>query len=146
MSAVTVHVSKEIPHPIERVWALLGDFGDLSWLAKGGGMEFAVTTTGEDLGMVRHIDVPGIAKIDERLELLDESARRLGYTIAKNDVFPFDDYHVVVELSEAGSGTRIDWNARFDSAGMDAGEARKMIGDTYAEHGDWIDATLSTGG
>ena len=146
MTAVKVHASKEMSHSVDRVWALISDFGNLSWMSAGG-MEFKMTTTGSGLGMVRHIDVPGIIKIDERLDLLDESMRRLGYTIPKNTVLPFDDYRVIIALSETDSGgTRVDWNVRFDSAEMDAGEAEKMIGETYAQHGDWIDAALSATG
>ncbi len=142
MTAVKVKASKTMSHAPDQVWNLLSDFGNLSWMMDSG-MKFTLSTSGEGVNMTRHVDVDGIGRIDEQLELLDAASMRLGYTIAKNKVLPFDDYHVVIQLSASDGGTRIDWDVRFDTQEMAAADAEQLIGGTYAAHGDWIEAALS---
>ncbi len=145
MSAVTIQVSKTMAHSPTRVWALLSDFGNLSWMAAAD-MKFTLSTSGEGANMTRHLDVDGVGRIDERLELLEPASMRLGYAIPKSQAMPFDDYHAVIQLSATGDGgSRIDWEVRFDTQEMPAADAEQLIGAAYAAHGGWIDAALSAG-
>ncbi len=146
MNTVNARASVSMAHSPTRVWGLLSDFGNLSWMAASG-MKFTVSTSGEGANMTRHLDVDGVGRIDERLELLEPDAMRLAYTARTSTggkMMP-DNYHVAIQLSAIGDGSRVDWEVRFETQYADLAAAEKMATDSYAAHGRWIDAALLAG-
>ncbi len=68
-----------LPHPAAKVWALLADFGNLSWIGRG--LE-RIECCGHGIGMTRTMhwsfnDKPSI----HRLQQLDSAAMTLSYDI-----------------------------------------------------------------
>jgi hypothetical protein len=68
-----VTVKQKMGHPAEKVWALVADFGDISWMPAGTPAEIE----GEGPGMARIIG----GAIREQLESIDPASRTLVYTI-----------------------------------------------------------------
>src|SRR5262245_48773798 len=64
-----------ISAPVDKVWAIVRDFGNLAW----GGIP-GVTLEGEGIGAVRTFTSRGVT-IRERLEALDDLGHTLSYSI-----------------------------------------------------------------
>ena len=94
MSEMKVDVERDMAHPAAKVWAVLANFGDLSWAP---GTE-RVEVLGDGIGMTRRIYMPGMDPIDEVLEALDNEACRLRYSIPRGLPMPLDDYQATVRV------------------------------------------------
>ena len=90
-------VKAEIAVPADELWALVRDFGNVPWIP--GGEE--ATVEGQGVGMVRAL-LGGAVR--ERLESIDEGARRIGYTIDAGLPVPATDYHATMTVSASASG------------------------------------------
>lgn len=74
----------DIAAPLERVWALLADFGRIeAWWPRDSGLQIErVVLEGEGIGMVRHIYNRGVPQCaSERLDLLDPQSHTLVLSI-----------------------------------------------------------------
>jgi carbon monoxide dehydrogenase subunit G len=93
----------------DAVWKLLGDFGGIAdWMP---GIE-SCEVSGEGVGAVRKIAMPGGANVEETLEAHDEGARSLSYSIGEGPL-PVQDYLATITVNEEGSGCSVDWTAKF---------------------------------
>ena len=134
---VEVMVTREIAADIDKIWAILENFGDLSWIPGADNVE----VSGEGVGMTRHIIMPGIPPINETLESLDSENKTLSYSIPKNAIIPFDNYVADVALTALDSGnTLVNWHCSFDEGDMPAAEARAAIEGNYAMIIDGLEA------
>jgi hypothetical protein len=109
-------VQVEIEAPVDRLWALVADFGQIGWM-KG---IAKVEVKGSGVGMVREIHAAGSDKpVVEVLESMDEGARRIGYAIPENVPLPVDDYHATCTAVDLGDGrSRLDWGCSFTPKGV----------------------------
>ena len=57
---VEVHVARDLDFPAATVWALLEDFGDISWAP---GID-RIEVIGEGIGMIRRLHMQGMDPID----------------------------------------------------------------------------------
>jgi len=74
----------EIAAPVQRVWSLLADFGNIqAWWPSAGPLRIErVVLEGHGVGMVRHIYNHGVPQCaSERLELLDHQSHTLVLSI-----------------------------------------------------------------
>lgn len=134
-----VHVQRELQHSAEVVWALLEDFGNMSWAP---GIQNLVVE-GQGVGMVRKIHMGEGPSIDERLDALDRDRRYLEYSIPANNPMPVADYKASVEVTEQGADRcRIDWRCAATPAGMEEAEAKGIIEGVYSMMLDWIEEHL----
>jgi len=135
-----VHVQRELQHGADAVWALLADFGNMSWAPGIPRLE----VEGQGVGMVRKIYMDdGPNSIDEQLEVLDSERRYLEYSIPGNNPMPVSDYRASAEVTPLGEGRcRIDWRSRATPAGMSEAEVREILESTYGMMLDWIETHL----
>jgi len=130
-----VLVSQEIEAPADRLWAVVADFGNVAWMKGVSRCE----VDGDGAGMVRSIFAGDGPPINERLEFVDETGRRLGYEIPENVPLPVDDYHaemVVVDLG--GSRSRLEWSCTAVPKGVGEDEARKSVEAMYGVLISWV--------
>ena len=113
-------VNRTVDVPPDRLWALLADFGDVSWMPAG----TEVKLEGEGVGMTRVVG----GAIRESLAELDHATRTLVYTIADEGCpFPASGYRSTVRVREAEGGAQIDWSAEAEPVGDTTPEQLKAI-------------------
>lgn len=129
-------------YPAEKVWAVLGDFGNMSWIE---GPE-RIEVIGEGIGMTRRIHMAGIDPIDEILESLDEANLSFSYSIP-NMPMPVTDYLASVRLEATGDGTsRVYWSCTCTASDKNMTEAdvETMLTGTYQQLLGWLGAHLAS--
>ncbi|MBI1181663.1 MAG: hypothetical protein GC201_14020 [Alphaproteobacteria bacterium] len=112
---------KDVAAPADAVWAVLADFaGFLDWTGgTDGGRSIEIEGSGE--GMVRHLVLPGIGQMAERLVRLDDRTRTQVYELVSGQPIGMATYRATVVVSEAPGGTRLHWTGEFEPAqGADA--------------------------
>ena len=141
---IQVSVSGEISAPVEALWKTIADFGAVGWMQ---GVD-RVEVSGEGVGMVRAIYAGGgDTPVLEELESLNEEAKRLGYTIPKNNPLPVANYHATMTAVDLGDGkSRLDWAAAFDAApGVDEAAAKANVEGMYGVLISWVKAGVEGG-
>lgn len=126
---VDVVVTKEINVPAAKVWPLLADFGDMSWVPGMG----AVEIEGQGVGMIRKISVGEGPPAIERLEALDNEAMSFRYSIVSGNPMPVENLQgggVVEALDD--SRCLITWSATAVEVGVSEDEAAEMLSGFYS--------------
>ncbi len=136
---VEVKLTREIAASSDAVWAVLEDFGNLSWI----GMADSVEVIGEGIGQIRRINMEGMDPIDEKLESMDVGAKTLSYSIVKNQVIPFEDYLAKVRVEGVGDSATVYWTSTFDECDMPAADAQALIEGSYNMLLDGLTAAAS---
>lgn len=136
MAAVTVKRTLDVP--ADRVWRLVADFGDTSWMP--GPPDAKLVGSGP--GMERQIPAGPDKVIRERLESVDEANRTLVYSIPENVPFPVKAYRATMRVTSAGAGSALEWSARFEPVGTDEAAAAKGIEEMYGLMIGWIEARV----
>jgi hypothetical protein len=135
-----VSVSRELDYPIEKVWGLVSDFANTSWMPKG----TECRIEGEGPGMVRHVGAGGTT-LAETLESVDDATNTLVYTIPGELPFPASDYRSTMVVREKGSGSELEWSCTFEPKGDPAAAQAAMEG-LYATLIGWVaDAVAKSG-
>jgi hypothetical protein len=143
-----ISVERELGASADEVWTLVGDFvGLLKVMAEP--MGAAVECEGEGVGALRKatlgIDVyrqligedPGNALGDpgpvvERLDELDNTNKRLVYSMVEAGPMPLASCSATVQLTEAGQGrSRVTWTGTFEPAGVSKEAASTVLRDMY---------------
>ena len=68
----SVRVTRELEQPVDRVWGVISDFGNIGWMPEG----TEVRLEGDGPGMIRHIGA-GALTLAETLESVDDASRTL---------------------------------------------------------------------
>lgn len=134
---ISVLVSREFQVSAEDMWALLGNFGDISWAP---GMD-RVEVEGSGPGMVRKIFMePDGESIDEVLESMDESHMSFVYTIPRNLPMPITEYRAGPTVIDLGDGRcRVDWRGSGEPNGVSEAEAEATMQGFYDLLLGWVD-------
>jgi hypothetical protein len=111
-----------IAAPVEKVWAILREFGDLRW----GNIQGTVLE-GEGVGCVRVFTATGGLVVRERLESLDDAAHSLSYTLLDSPELPWTDYLAHIRLTEVDGHTHLDWHARFEPRNVAPEQAQGIV-------------------
>lgn len=115
----------ELGAPIDDVWKVVGDFGGFVEA-----MGLPVELSGDGVGSTRTIplgDMPAV----ERLEELDNDAKRLVYSMVEGPL-PVVDYVATMQLSALDGGrTRLEWSSTFEPGGMAEGDAMEAVRGIY---------------
>lgn len=127
-----ISVKQTVAVPADRLWALLADFGNISWMPAG----TTADIEGEGIGMARIIG--GAQGIREVLESLDAGTRTLEYSIPENVPFPVTGYRATMKVSASGEGSEFEWSCRFEPDGVEEAQAGAQIEQMYGVMIGWI--------
>ncbi|TXS96524.1 SRPBCC family protein [Parahaliea maris] len=131
-------VEKTLEAPLEQVWAVVADFGNLDWFD---GAE-RVEQVGEGVGQVRRVFMPGAEQpVEEKLLALDSDRHSIEYEVLEGAVNVMQGYRVVASLEDAGEGkTRARWEAGFTGITIEGLEPETMIAAMTDMYGGMLDA------
>jgi hypothetical protein len=103
----------EIDAPPAKVWAVVGNFQDTSWLPGVARSEGEGGNTPEIAK--RRLFLTSGATIDERLVQYDDAAMSLRYLMEHVDikVLPVGNLSATLKVSPAGAGSLVEWKSRF---------------------------------
>ncbi len=138
MTEVTVSADFDVPS--SRLWQLVADFGDVSWIP---GMA-DVRVEGQGPGMTRFLPA-GAVEIHERLESIDPDSRSIVYTIPENIPFAAANYRATMRVEDAGAGSRLIWSCTLDPQGASEGETQQTVRGLYEMMIGWIRDHLKQG-
>lgn len=110
-----------ISAPLDEVWAIVRDFGNLAW----GGIP-GVTLQGDGIGAVRTFTSRG-QTIHERLETLDDLGHTLSYSIVEPSSIPWTGHLAKIALSPAPDGTAVEWSGRFEPRGLTEEQVTSIV-------------------
>ncbi len=131
----TARVVEELDVPVDRLWALVADFGRCDWIPGA-----KVELEGQGVGMVRVIG----GAIRERLDALDPAARTLRYSIEDEGIpFPVRGYRATMKVDAAEGGARLTWTCECEPKGVSDAEATAQIEGMYRTMIGWIGDTLA---
>lgn len=126
-------VKQAIAAPADKVWAVVADFGNTSWMPGGGGN---VEVVGSGPGMSRIISA-GDQKIFEVMQSSDDATRTLVYTIDEGVPFPVTGYRSTMVVSGDDASAELEWSCSFEPEGDEA-QVTQMIEGMYGTMVGWI--------
>lgn len=112
-SRLKVMKSIEINAPPAKVWKIIGDFHDMSWLPV---VEKTTGTGGNDpQSAKRELTLKGGAKVEESLFKYDAAEMSYSYAIDKVDlkVLPVTNYSSTITVLPDGNKSKVEWRAAF---------------------------------
>lgn len=109
----SIHVSRQMTAPPERVWAVLADFPNISDWNTGVKASHATTDATDGVGARRHCDLAPLGAIEETIAEWEEGSR-LVITIDSAEKLPID--HGIATFSIEGDTTTVDYD--FEPAGI----------------------------
>ncbi|MDZ7659013.1 SRPBCC family protein [Fodinibius sp.] len=108
-----VKVSGTINAPVEKVWELASNFGELNQIVEG---VSDCTIEGNGVGAVRTLTLQDGGKVKEKLESLDKAKRVLKYSILDSPM-PIQNYTGTMQVDELEDGrSKFSWSSTFDAA------------------------------
>ena len=108
-----VSESIEINAPADKVWAMVGNFQDGSWIPV---VEKTEGKGGNEVKATRTLTLKGGATVEEELAKYDAEKKTLMYRITKVDVktLPVNDYSSTIKVEDAGGGkSKVAWDGAF---------------------------------
>ena len=124
-------------------WRVLADFGNfLAWATGGVG---SVRLEGEGVGMIRHLDIPGLGLVSERLALLDDAGRILGYSMVSDAMAGMARYSATVQVVSDGEGRCcLRWRGDFEPIhGIDSEEVGNSLAESYTLMSQGLEAFVN---
>ncbi len=102
----------EINAPVDKVWKVVGNFQDMSWLPV---VEKLEGKGGNDVNATRTLTLKGGGTIEEQLDKYSAEDHMYGYEITKVDpkVFPVADYSSHITVEGEGDKTTVTWWGGF---------------------------------
>jgi len=102
----------EINAPADKVWAVVGNFQDMSWHPA-----FSKTEGkgGNDVGATRILTVGTGGQIFEKLTKYDAAGKSLSYEITEVDVkvVPVTNYAATISVKGTGDKSTVEWKSAF---------------------------------
>ncbi|NOT12160.1 MAG: SRPBCC family protein [Methylococcaceae bacterium] len=124
--------------PAEKVWALIKDYGDMSWLPE---VKSVTVDKGNTKGSIRVLTLQNGETITEELKKYDESKMSYAYKITdmstaktithagaeeKVPALPVDNYAASIEVEGAGNSAVVSWKAGYYRAYMNNNPPAEM--------------------
>lgn len=108
-----VSESIEINAPVDKVWALVGDYSHPEkWMPA---IE-STTSQGNEKGAVRELHIKSGGSIKEELKNLDGEKHVIQYKIidpTEPAVMPVNNYSAKVSVEATATGSKVEWDAAF---------------------------------
>jgi mxaD protein len=124
--------------PAEKVWSIIKDYGDMSWLPA---VKSTTVEGGNKKGAIRILTLKSGGTITEELKKYDDAKMTYAYKITdmstaktithsgaeeKVPVFPVDNYAASIEVESQGSATLVSWKAGYYRAYMNNNPPEEM--------------------
>jgi hypothetical protein len=143
----SVEITCELGISADAAWRVLADFpGFLKWAA---GRQGSIEIEGEGIGMIRHMDLPGVGKMAERLDQLEHSASTstIGYSLVYGNPAGLGEYSAVATLTSTGANScKIDWHGEFTPAeGEESASVAKNLETAYQGMSEALTAYVQDG-
>jgi NADPH2:quinone reductase len=107
--------SSVIDAPLERLWALVGDFGGMArWMPFVARCEIEHGAAPTEVGAVRHIEQSNDVYVRERLVALSETDHSYRYSLVEGNI-PIHRYEATMRLFPVTDGGRTYWHGSGDS-------------------------------
>ena len=136
---VEVQIEREYKFGADDVWAVIADFGNVSWVP---GIE-KVDLEGEGVGMIRHLTVPVFPQLHERLDAIDHEEKVLEYSIPAVEYISVKNYGARAQVIDLGPGRcRVHWSCKAEAEGAPEAEAHDKTRAFYEAMLGWIDDYL----
>jgi mxaD protein len=130
---IRVKESIEINAPADKVWAKVGNYGDMSWhpaIAKTEVVEGKAT----EVGAKRVLTLQDGGKVNETLTTYDAAGMTMKYEITES-VLPVREYGATIRVEAAGDKTVVTWRTMFKrkdpanpaAAGQDDATAKAAV-------------------
>lgn len=102
----------EINAPADKVWAVVGNFQDMSWHPA---VKSTEGTGGNDVGATRTLTLDGGGQIFEKLNKYDDAGKTLSYEITEVDVkvVPVTNYAAHITVTADGDKSKVEWKSAF---------------------------------
>lgn len=116
----------------EAAWQVLADFGNfLAWATDGAG---SARVEGDGIGMVRHLDIPTLGSVSERLDLRDHASQTLGYAMVSDSMAGMSCYSATVQVvNGAAQRCSLRWRGEFEVVeGLEGEQVRDSLTASYA--------------
>ena len=139
MSDLEAEVVRDMDHSAASVWAVVADFGDLSWAG-----DPQTEVIGNGPGMMRRLTIPGLPEpIEEVMDAIDHEGRVLNYSIPRGLPLPIGNYRASARIEELGAAAcRVRWRGMATPQGVSAEQASAILQGTYAQLLDWLAARM----
>ena len=136
---VEVQIEREFEFTAAAVWAVIADFGNVSWVP---GVE-KVEVEGDGIGMIRHLTVPVFPPLHERLEAVDHEKMSLEYSIPAVEYISVKNYRALAQVIELSpERCRVLWSCTAEAEGAPEEEATGKTRDFYEAMLGWINDHL----
>ena len=102
----------EINAAPDKVWAVIGNFQDMSWHPA---IEETEGTGGNDKGAKRKLTLKGGGVIEEEINVYDASKMMYSYRISNVDVkvLPVSNYSSKITVKDVGGKSEVVWDGAF---------------------------------
>jgi hypothetical protein len=138
-SMVEVSIEREFEVCAEKIWAILADFADISWIP---GIE-KVELEGEGVGMIRHVTAPGLPQLHERMDAIDHEKMILDYSVPEVAFIQAKNYRARAQvLPLDGEHCRLHWSCRAEPDGVTEAECVAKTEGFYEMVMNWIGEAL----
>lgn len=130
---IRVKETIEINAPADKVWAIAGNFGDMSWHPAIAKTEISSGKNNE-AGANRTLTLPDGGTIKEVLTSRDDAGMTMKYDITES-VLPLREYSATLQVQSSGGKTTVLWKSMFKrkdpanppAAGQDDKTAKETI-------------------
>lgn len=144
--------SIDINAPVDKVWALAGQFSAISkW-----NPALKASEGGNKQGDKRTLTFNNGEQVTEELDALDEAAHEYTYRLAKDNVkaIPASSYSGTFRVTPAGQGVKVEWKSRlyrgdtgnFPADDMNDEAAVKAMQDFFKGGLEKLKKTVEAGG
>ena len=136
---IEVSLEREFAVDAKKLWAILADFADISWIP---GLE-KVELEGEGVGMIRHVTAPGMAVLHERMDAIDREKMILDYSVPTVEYLRVKNHRAqarVVALE--GGRCRLIWSCESEPDGVSDAQATTNCQAFYEMAMGWIGDAL----
>ena len=107
-----VEETVEINASPDKVWKVIGNFQDMSWLPP---VEKTEGKGGNEVKATRTLTLKGGATVDEELYKYAPDTKTYSYRITKVDVktLPVNDYSSTIKVEDEGGKSKVSWSGAF---------------------------------
>lgn len=132
---VEVSIEREFEVSAEKLWAILADFADISWIP---GIE-KVEVEGEGVGMIRHVTAPGLPQLHERMDAIDHEKMILDYSVPEVAFIRAKNYTARAQVfALEDKRCRLHWSCRAEPDDVTEAESTAKTEVFYEMIMNWI--------